>query len=457
MAPFYRGRHVLISHTCELSIRSKYSIIRSSSFIWQSSPSTSKPLPTLPTTTHIPYTMAPGILVEEPAAQLPQVTKSNLDAPRHIFPDGIRTSGQHPPLYDVLKPYSEFPKEITGRTVWKRDDFINNPEKWVHPFTDEEVAELSATADAFIASGTPLTGISKENFVLPKLGKVLTDLREDLLNGKGFILFKRFPADVWGPEKNAVAYMGLGTYLGYFVSQNGRGHVLGHVKDVGDDPTQIHTVRIYRTAARQFFHADDGDIVGLLCVHRAQEGGESDIVSVHNVWNILQKEHPDVAETLTKPIWYFDRKGEVSDGQEEWVRQPIVYIENGGQGRLYCKWDPYYVKSLTRFSDKGIIPPLSEEQLHALKVLEDTCQQEALHMVLEVGDIQFLSNAHLLHARTAYRDFAPPAPRRHLLRLWLATPEGEGGWALPMPDSHEKKRGGIQVNDTPPRAPLDAE
>ncbi|CAP73075.1 uncharacterized protein PODANS_2_4890 [Podospora anserina S mat+] len=457
MAPFYRGRHVLISQTCELSIRSKYSIIRSSSFIWQSSPSTSKPPPTLPTITHIPYTMAPGILVEEPAAQLPQVTKSNLDAPRHIFPDGIRTSGQHPPLYDVLKPYSEFPKEITGRTVWKRDDFINNPEKWVHPFTDEEVAELSATADAFIASGTPLTGISKENFVLPKLGKVLTDLREDLLNGKGFILFKRFPADVWGPEKNAVAYMGLGTYLGYFVSQNGRGHVLGHVKDVGDDPTQIHTVRIYRTAARQFFHADDGDIVGLLCVHRAQEGGESDIVSVHNVWNILQKEHPDVAETLTKPIWYFDRKGEVSNGQEEWVRQPIVYIENGGQGRLYCKWDPYYVKSLTRFSDKGIIPPLSEEQLHALKVLEDTCQQEALHMVLEVGDIQFLSNAHLLHARTAYRDFAPPAPRRHLLRLWLATPEGEGGWALPMPDSHEKKRGGIQVNDTPPRAPLDAE
>ena len=54
-------------------------------------------------------------------------------------------------------------------------------------------------------------------------------------------------------------------------------------------------------------------------------------------------------------------------------------------------------------------------------------------------------------------DFAPPAPRRHLLRLWLATPEGEGGWALPMPDSHEKKRGGVQVNDTPPKAPLDAE
>lgn len=282
-------------------------------------------------------------------------------------------------------------------------------------------------------------------------------LREDLINGKGFILFKRFPAQAWGPHKNAVAYMGLGTYLGYFVSQNGLGHVLGHVKDVGDDATQIDKVRIYRTTARQFFHADDGDIVGLLCVHRALEGGESDIVSIHNVWNYLQREHPDVAELLTKPVWYFDRKGEVSDGEEPWVRQPVFYVENGGKGRVYCKWDPYFVRSLTRFSDKGLVPVLSDAQKRAMTILEETCQKLALHMILEVGDIQFVSNAHLLHARTAYVDHNPPTPRRHLLRLWLSTPESEGGWALPMPDSHEKKRGGIQVNNTAPRCPLDAE
>ena len=58
----------------------------------------------------------------------------------------------------------------------------------------------------------------------------LTAMRNELLNGKGFILFKGFPVDEWGLHKSAVAYMGLGTYLGYFVSQNGLGHVLGHVK-----------------------------------------------------------------------------------------------------------------------------------------------------------------------------------------------------------------------------------
>ncbi|KAG7106437.1 hypothetical protein HYQ44_014033 [Verticillium longisporum] len=69
----------------------------------------------------------------------------------------------------------------------------------------------------------------------------------------------------------------------------------------------------------------------------------------------------------------------------------------------------------------------------------------------------FLTNTHILHARTAYVDHPPPHPRRHLLRLWLSTPENEGGWALPFHDSNEKKRGGIQVNNTAPRAPLDAE
>lgn len=90
----------------------------------------------------------------------------------------------------------------------------------------------------------------QENFPLPKVGKFLTAVRNEVLNGKGFILFKGLPVEQWGNHKSATVYMGLGTYFGYFVSQNSRGHVLGHVKDVGDDPTQTHKVRIYRTTAR---------------------------------------------------------------------------------------------------------------------------------------------------------------------------------------------------------------
>ncbi|KAH8727238.1 hypothetical protein GQ44DRAFT_612480 [Phaeosphaeriaceae sp. PMI808] len=402
--------------------------------------------------------MVPTLTISAPTAPHELVNRiSNNNTPNHIFPDGIKTSGQHEPLYAHLHPYTDFPNEITGSTAWDQAKYKNNPENWTHSFTADEIKEISEAADAFIKSGVPLTGITKEKFALKNFSKFLEPLRKDLIDGKGFILFKGLPVTEWGNRKSAVAYMGLGTYLGYFVSQNSRGHVLGHVKDLGEDAAAIDKVRIYRTNARQFFHADDSDLVGLLCVAKAFEGGESDLVSSHTVWNDLQKNNPDVAKLLTQPIWYFDRKGETSKGQQEWIKTSVFYLETGDNPRVYSKWDPYYVKSLTRFSDVGIIPALSAEQKRAAQVLEDTCLKLALHMILDIGDIQFLSNNHVLHARTAYRDFPPPAPRRHLMRLWLSTPEQEGGWKLPFHDSREKKRGGIQVDNTAPVAPEDAE
>jgi hypothetical protein len=390
----------------------------------------------------------------------PQVDKS-------VFADGLKTSGQHEPIYEQLRPYSAFPKIIptTTPTFWDPKDYHHSPELWQHPLTPAEIDALSDAADQYIAQGLPLTGINPANFVLPtQFQASLRRMRNELIDGKGFLLYKGFPVQVWGNHKSGVAYLGLGSYLGSPVSQNSRGHILGHVKDLGEDSTQIDKVRIYRTNARQYFHADPSDIVGLLCLARAEEGGESDIASVHHVWNILQTERPDVADLLTQPIWYFDRKGETSEGEKDWIRTSVFYLETAAADlqsspRVYCKWDPYFVRSLTRFSDQGLIPPLSDRQKEAAEVLEATCARVKLHMILEIGDVQFVSNSHVLHARTAYRDHDPASgmPRRHLMRLWLATSEDDGGWRLPFKDSRETKRGGIQVNDTPPVARLDAD
>lgn len=324
--------------------------------------------------------MAPAVvqsLPSEPTGGAVKAPSKAVDT--SIFPDGLKTSGQHDPIYDQLYPYSSFPKEIpsSAPTIWESADYQNSPSLWQHPFAPEELESLSAAADDFINRDLPLTAISPSNFVLsPELTAKLSSMRNELLNGKGFLLYKGFPVKECGTHKSGVAYLGLGSYLGLPVSQNSRGHILGHVKDLGEDSTQIDKVRIYRTNARQFFHADPCDIVGLLCLSRAEEGGESDIASVHKVWNILQAERPDVAELLTKPIWYFDRKGETSKGQQDWIRTAVFYLETpveGQEQRVYCKWDPYFVRSLTRFSDKGLIPPLSPEQKEAAEVLEATC------------------------------------------------------------------------------------
>jgi hypothetical protein len=220
---------------------------------------------------------------------------------------------------------------------------------------------------------------------------------------------------------------------------------------------------------RQYFHTDASDLVGLLCMAKAMEGGESDIVSMHHVFNILQRDHPAAAKLLCEPVWYFDRKGEVSEGQDPWIRGSVFYLENdpASSPRLFGKFDPMNVNSLKRFNSgpEAQIPPPTEAQIHAMQVLEEVCLRESLHMTLDPGDIQFLSNSQVFHARTAYKDYAPGSvdeqgnalPRRHLMRLWLSVPLDEGGWRLPYPDYRLKKRGGIQVNDKAPTCPIDAE
>ncbi|EPQ26735.1 uncharacterized protein PFL1_05714 [Pseudozyma flocculosa PF-1] len=374
----------------------------------------------------------------------------------------VLTSGQHDADPSLITPYSQLPKSISGPTVWDAASYRGqeNSHKWVHTFTPTEIAQLETAAQLWLQSGRELGEIERSTFPLPaSLIETLTALRERLIHGHGFYLFKGLPTERWGNRLSAIAYLGLGSYLGNIVSQNRLGHVLGHVKDLGDDPTQIDKVRIYRTNARQFFHTDSsGGAVGLLCLHKALEGGESDIASSHAIWNHLQANRPDVAETLASNIWHFDRKGEVSEGQKGWYTKPIFSLRKGEpDNRLVLNYDPYYLKSIDRHVEAGLIPPLSDKQKEAMEVLEQTAQLLSLHMILDVGDIQFVADTHVLHARTAYKDYPPPAPRRHLYRLWVAVPVADGGWNSIYPDNEHPRRGGIQVDQQKPCYPLDGE
>ena len=104
--------------------------------------------------------MAPTALTQSPADVPSPVFSYHNPSPK-VFPDGIKTSGQHAPISSLIKPYSAFPTEITGPTAWKAEEYKHNPERWTHPFSDDEIAEISQAADDFIASSTPLTGITK--------------------------------------------------------------------------------------------------------------------------------------------------------------------------------------------------------------------------------------------------------------------------------------------------------
>lgn len=98
---------------------------------------------------HYPVIMALGLVDD---TLLPSMTQNEKVPSKSIVPDGLKTFGQHPPLYDELSVYENFPEQITGKTVWDADDYMNSPERWEHRMTEEEIVKLSDAADRFKAA-----------------------------------------------------------------------------------------------------------------------------------------------------------------------------------------------------------------------------------------------------------------------------------------------------------------
>jgi hypothetical protein len=57
------------------------------------------------------------------------------------------------------------------------------------------------------------------------------------------------------------AYWGIGLYWGKAQSNNKKGHLIGHIKDIGADPN-LPTTRLYATHEAQPWHNDSSDQVG---------------------------------------------------------------------------------------------------------------------------------------------------------------------------------------------------
>jgi len=131
-----------------------------------------------------------------------------------------------------------------------------------------------------------------KDFHLPTLApKLKARVDGEVLNGRGFILLRGLPVKRWTMREAATVFFGLGAHLGSARSQNGKGHVLGHVQDLGlasNDPN----VRIYQTHERQTFHTDSCDIVGLLCLKTARSGGLSALVSSTTIFNEMRRQRP---------------------------------------------------------------------------------------------------------------------------------------------------------------------
>jgi hypothetical protein len=301
---------------------------------------------------------------------------------------------------------------IESPAVWHAADQAD-PAGWTYRLAPGEVSEILAALARAKARGRTLASLTREDFPLPTVGAAVRAWARTLASGRGFVLVKGFPAAELTPEDAGLAYYGLGLHWGTPVPQNARGHLLGHVRDLGV-PRTSPAVRLYTTRERQDFHTDGSDVVGLLCLARARRGGESQLASSLAVYNEILRRRPDLLEVLYEPM-YWDRNDEQGPGEPPAHPLPICAVVDGRLRFFYIGW---YIRDAQRHPE---VPRLTAAQREVLALIEAIANDPRfrLDMDFEVGDMQFLNNAVILHARNAYEDHPEPERRRHLLRLWL--------------------------------------
>jgi hypothetical protein len=347
----------------------------------------------------------------------------------------------------------DLPPEQAAAAAWYGPEMASSTE-WLMPLSAAEIAEVESATKKLVARDADIAAIKPSDFPLPMLARKLkARVTDEVLNGRGFLLMRGLPVARWTMREAATAFFGLGAHLGSARSQNGKGHVLGHVQDLGLDVNDPN-VRIYQTHERQTYHTDSCDIVGLLCLKTAKSGGLSALVSSTTIFNEMHRHRPDLLKLLFEPI-ATDRRGEVPEGQKPYFEIPVF---NWHKGFLTAIYQRQYVDSAQRFAEAPRLTPL---HLEALDMFDALANDPRLHLFMEFkpGDVQLVHNHTMLHDRTAFVDWAEPERKRHLLRLWLAADR-----ARPLPATFAQRygsvaigdRGGIIVRGTQLNAPLEA-
>ena len=186
------------------------------------------------------------------------------------------------------------PERLDIPAAWIGEEIRRIPNTWRWRLSAAEVAELEGAARAFLLRHGEFAELAPETFPLPTLQPKLESLSETLLHGIGFELIQGLPIDRIGTELASTIFCGIGAHLGRARSQNAAGDLLGHVRDIGAD-SRDPNIRIYQTRERQTFHTDSSDVVGLLCLNEAREGGDSLLVSAVTMYNVLRREWPRFA------------------------------------------------------------------------------------------------------------------------------------------------------------------
>ncbi|MFZ3238668.1 MAG: TauD/TfdA family dioxygenase [Stellaceae bacterium] len=307
-------------------------------------------------------------------------------------------------------------RPIEGPSAWVRADV--RPEDWRVELDAACLAEIRRTVDELRAYPLPTVVLGADDFAMPACREAMARARAMLACGVRFAIVDRLPLEDMNSTEATAVYWLLSSMISRPVAQKLDGTLVYDVLDTGQEALPGSGVRPDKTNIEIRFHNDNAyndtppDYVGLLCLRRAMSGGHSRVISFHTAYNEMLARCPERLARLYQPFW-FDRQREFHPGDSPIFAGPVF----DGGAELKARFSVHQINS--GYALRG--EPVDQAGEAALSAMLDIFEDEALSVDfdLEPGQMQFVDNRALGHSRTAFVDYAGPAQKRHLVRLWL--------------------------------------
>ncbi|KAJ5117454.1 hypothetical protein N7448_011086 [Penicillium atrosanguineum] len=321
-----------------------------------------------------------------------------------------------------------FSKKLSSDMVWEGKDIsleggASNGAPYVLVLPDTQLVEIDAALRYFQTLNQPLEALRPSTFPLPSLHSILRSASDNLHSHYGFTLVRGVPVDQYDREENMIIYVGISSHIAAIRGRQDHQFegkladvMVAHVTDMRRSPDDKKDFALAAYSDGEVvFHTDVGDIVSLFVLSEPASGGECLLASGWRVYNALADTRPDLVRVLAAdwPIPSAQQPGLVK-------RRPLLFYQPPSDNAPERVIFQFSRRSFSGFGALSQTNMLTAIQVEALDALHFLAEKFHVSMKLQKGDMQFVNNLSMIHARNSYLDDADH--RRHLLRLWLRDP-----------------------------------
>ena len=277
---------------------------------------------------------------------------------------------------------------LTMPAAWQGNE-LPNSYYWNYKLSLQEIGEIEAAIHT-------LKTLGRNSIKFEQLQRTCEAVTEELENGAGAVLLKGFPVQNHSDDELADIYLILCQQMGLPIRQSNsdfdspireKTQFVTYIR--AEMPSSSENGKQSNDAYK--FHTDRYDVLSLLCVRQAREGGENRLASAITIHNEMVQSYPEIVDDLFRDIpWFFE-------GENSWISYPLWCIHNE---KFTTQLSSTYAK-LSQLIPEA--PRLTDKQKQGLDILEATGIKVGITLKLEPGDWLMINNHVVYHARLSWK------------------------------------------------------